>query len=108
MRLGGYGMVIVALLYCVYFTGGGTDQTPHGPGIYGFNWWFNTEKRTWPDEDTFQANGHWNGEVCCVIPSLRLVAAWKGTGASRDTFNQPMNDYLRILVSAVRLSEEQK
>lgn len=94
----------------VYFTGGGTDQTPRGPGIYGFNWWFNTEKRTWPDapEDTFQANGHWNGEVCCVIPSLKLVAVWKGTGASRDRFNQPMNGYLKILVSAVRLSKEQK
>ncbi len=87
----------------VYFTGGGTDQTPHGPGIYGFNWWFNTDRKVWPDapEDTFQANGHWNGEVCCIIPSLGIVATWQGSGASRDTFNQPMNDYLKILVSAV-------
>lgn len=87
----------------VYFTGGGTDQTSRGPGIYGFNWWFNTDKKTWPNApgDTFQANGHWNGEVCCVIPSLKLVATWKGSGAPRDTFNQPMNNYLRILMSAV-------
>ena len=100
----------------VHFTGGGTDQTSRGPGIYGFNWWFNTDRRTWPDapEDTFQANGHSNGEVCCVIPSLKIVATWKGSGAPRDTFSQPMNNYLRILVSAlanrsaVPLSGEQK
>jgi CubicO group peptidase (beta-lactamase class C family) len=86
-----------------YFTGGGTDQTSLGPGIYGFNWWFNTRKKVWPDapEDTFQANGHWNGEVCCVIPSLGIVATWQGSGTSTDTFNQPMNDYLKILVGSV-------
>ena len=74
----------------VYFSGGGTDQTPHGPGIYGFNWWFNTKKKVWPDapEDTFQANGHWNGEVCCIIPSLGIVAVWQdGRGNRNDTIN---------------------
>jgi CubicO group peptidase (beta-lactamase class C family) len=87
----------------IYFTGGGTDQTPLGPGVYGFNWWFNKGKKTWPDapEDTFQANGHWNGEVLTVIPSLGLVAAWRGSGTSPDTFNGPMNNALKILVSAV-------
>ena len=90
----------------IYFTGGGTDQTSLGPGIYGFNWWFNTRKKVWPDatEDTFQANGHWNGEVCCVIPSLGIVATWQGSGTSTDTFNQPMNDYLKILVDSVARS----
>ncbi|MCH7728842.1 MAG: serine hydrolase [Planctomycetes bacterium] len=68
-----------------YFTGGGTDQTPYGPGIYGFNWWFNAKvgisnKLTWPDAppDTFQANGHWRREVMTVIPSLKLVVAARG------------------------------
>ena len=90
----------------IYFTGGGTDQTSLGPGIYGFNWWFNTRKKVWPGatEDTFQANGHWNGEVCCVIPSLGIVATWQGSGTSTDTFNQPMNDYLKILVDSVARS----
>ncbi len=86
-----------------YFSGGGTDQTPHGPGIYGFNWWFNPNRKVWPDapEDTVQANGHWNGEVCSMLPGLGIVATWKGSGASRDKFNQPMNEYLKILVDAV-------
>lgn len=83
--------------------GGGADQTPLGPGIYGFNWWLNPGQQTWPDApaDTVQANGHWNGEVLTFMPSLGLVAAWRGDSTSTDTFNQPMNDILRELVEAV-------
>lgn len=65
--------------------GGGTDQNAHGPGIYGFNWWFNatvpdTGTLNWPDAptDTFQANGHSNEEVMVVIPSLNMVVAAMG------------------------------
>jgi len=34
--------------------GGGSNQTPFGPGIYGFNWWFNgkvgiSNNLHWPD-----------------------------------------------------------
>jgi CubicO group peptidase (beta-lactamase class C family) len=69
--------------------GGGSDQTPFGPGIYGFNWWFNATvgesgKRNWPDAppDTIQANGHWNQELMTIIPSLGLVAAARGNWGS--------------------------
>jgi CubicO group peptidase (beta-lactamase class C family) len=62
--------------------GGPTDQTPHGPGVYGFNWWFNASvelegPHVWPSlpADAFQANGHWNRHTVTVIPSLRMVVA---------------------------------
>jgi CubicO group peptidase (beta-lactamase class C family) len=82
---------------------GNTDQTASGPGVYGMNAWFNPGRQTWPSApaDTFQANGHWNGEVVTVIPSLRLVAAWVGTSANSDTFFSPMDDLLALLVDAV-------
>jgi CubicO group peptidase (beta-lactamase class C family) len=83
--------------------GGGADQTGLGPGIYGFNWWFNPGKQTWPDapEDTVQANGHWNGEVMTIIPSLGLVVAWRGIGTDPESFNAPMNAILAQLGNAV-------
>jgi hypothetical protein len=82
--------------------GGGADQTMLGPGVYGFNWWFNDDGALWPDAppDAFQANGHWNGEVLVVIPSLGIVAAWRGDGADPDAFAQPMNAILAELVAA--------
>ena len=95
----------------VYFTGGGTNQTPYGPGIYGFNWWFNakagsSKERTWPDApaDTFQANGHWNREVMTIIPSLKLVVAARGNWGSfrPGRANAGMNQNLKLLKEAVR------
>ena len=84
--------------------GGGTDQTPLGPGVYAFNWWLNPGKSTWPSapEDTIQANGHWNGEVMTVIPSLGLVAAWKGSNADANNFNGAMDQLLALLVAAAK------
>jgi CubicO group peptidase (beta-lactamase class C family) len=65
--------------------GGSTDQTPHGPGVYGFNWWFNAPvrpngPRVWPalPPDAFQANGMWNRDTVTVIPGLRMVIAVRG------------------------------
>ena len=65
--------------------GGGGDQSALGPGVYGFNWWFNeevpgTDRLLTPGlpRDTVQANGHWGKEVMIIIPSLRLVAAARG------------------------------
>lgn len=51
-----------------------------GPGIYGFNWWFNAKGRThpdvitWPDAppDTVMALGV-RGNCCAMIPSLNLL-----------------------------------
>jgi CubicO group peptidase (beta-lactamase class C family) len=91
--------------------GGGTNQTPYGPGIYGFNWWFNapdpaTSNLTWPDAptDTFQANGHWNQEVMTVIPSLNMVVAARGDWGSFEPGNASagMNQNLKLLADAVQ------
>ena len=75
--------------------GGGTDQSDIGPGVYGFNWWFNAELPGEPGtllmphlpRDAFQANGHWGKEVLLIVPSWRMVVAargdWGGTGLDR-------------------------
>lgn len=61
--------------------GGGSDHFARcGPGIYGFNWWFNAKGRqhpdhlTWPDAppDTFMSIGA-VGNNTAMIPSLGLV-----------------------------------
>lgn len=62
--------------------GGGSDQTAHGPGVYGLNLWFNervpgTRRRVWPSlpHDAYQANGLWNRHTVTVIPSWGMVVA---------------------------------
>jgi len=60
--------------------GGGSDQTKEGPGIYGFNWWFNDtgwphpEAPTWPDAppDTVMSVGA-RGNCAAIMPSLNLA-----------------------------------
>ena len=81
----------------------GIDRTALGPGIYGFNWWFNTNQQTWPDApaDTYQANGNWNKRVVTIIPSLNIVATWQGTGSRANSFNEPGNLLLKKLVDSV-------
>ncbi len=71
--------------------GGGSDQSALGPGVYGFNWWFNervpgTDKHLAPGlpRDTVQANGHWGSEVMVIIPSLRMVVAARGNWGGMD------------------------
>ncbi|MDZ4848167.1 MAG: serine hydrolase domain-containing protein [Pirellulaceae bacterium] len=90
--------------------GGGTDQTPHGPGGYGFNFWFNERagdngQRTWPSlpSDTYQANGMWNRDTVTVIPSLQMVVAVRG--AKLGTFepgkvDSDANQNLKLLVES--------
>ena len=84
--------------------GGGSDQTPYGPGIYGFNWWLNPDRVTWPDvpEDAVQANGHWGREVLTLIPSLSLVVACRGNNGSFEPGDPDsnMNQNLKLLVEA--------
>ena len=60
--------------------GGGANQSAFGPGLYGMNFWFNAHQDLWPSlpEDTFQANGHWNGEAVTVIPSMGMIIAGIG------------------------------
>jgi CubicO group peptidase (beta-lactamase class C family) len=93
--------------------GGGTNQTSHGPGIYGFGWWFNdvvpdSGNLAWPDApaDTIQANGHWGKEVLTIIPSLGMVVAARGNWGSFDPGNASagMNQNLKLLKEAVQTS----
>jgi len=91
--------------------GGETDQTRHGPGVYGFNFWFNERlpngQRLWPaaPADTYQANGMWNRDTVTVFPSLRMVVAIRGAdpgpfepGRSKGKYNQN----LKRLMDAVK------
>jgi len=75
--------------------GGPDDQLPWGPGHYGYNFWVNGSG-LWPDvpPDVFQANGHWGGEVCTVLPGLGIVAVGVGD------WGHPSTPALRLLVEA--------
>lgn len=93
--------------------GGGTNQTPHGPGVYGFNFWFNERtvsgERVWPaaPADTYQANGLWNRDTLTIIPSLGLVVASRGAQPGKFEPGQPDGTYnqnLRLIIEAVRPS----
>jgi CubicO group peptidase (beta-lactamase class C family) len=84
--------------------GGGSDQTELGPGVYGFNWWFNApldetdeSRRFMPHlpADAFQANGHWGRECMLIIPSLKIVVAARGNWDGTDLKNA------RLLMDAV-------
>ncbi len=93
--------------------GGGSDHfTKFGPGIYGFNWWFNQRSRlhaaaiTWPDAppDTCLSIGA-GGNFSVMIPSLGVIMA-----SSRGKWGQlaggdpaaPMNQHLKLLASAFK------
>ncbi len=92
--------------------GGGTNQTPHGPGVYGLNFWFNEPAgmdghRVWPalPPDTYQANGLWNRDTVTIIPSLGMVAAVRGAAMGAfEPGNQAgaANQALALLAQAVR------
>jgi CubicO group peptidase (beta-lactamase class C family) len=95
--------------------GGGADQRGHGPGVYGFNFWFNERlsngERVWPaaPADTFQANGHWNRNTVTMFPSLGMVVVMRGAhagefepGIARGRYNQN----LKRLMDAVQTSSD--
>ncbi len=89
--------------------GGGTDQTPQGPGVYGFNFWFNERlpdgQLVWPaaPPDTYQANGMWNRDTVTVIPSRHLVVVIRGghPGPFEPGAEGGFNENLRLLLTAV-------
>ena len=92
--------------------GGGSDQTPYGAGIYGFNWWFNATgalhptATSWPDAplDTFQANGHWGKEVVTVMPGLKVVMAYFNgatLGFTPGSSSSSTNQVLKLLKDSV-------
>lgn len=91
--------------------GGGTDQRRHGPGVYGFNFWFNERmpggERVWPaaPADTYQANGHWNRDTVTVFPRLGMVVAMRGADPGEFEPGKPKGKYnqnLKRLMDAVR------
>jgi CubicO group peptidase (beta-lactamase class C family) len=91
--------------------GGGTDQTKYGPGVYGFNFWFNepgtSGARVWPalPAGTYQANGMWNRDTVTIFPSLRMVVAVRGAkpgkfepGKAEGKYNENM----KLLMESVK------
>ena len=85
--------------------GGGSDHfSKCGPGIYGFNWWFNGKVRdqenrlTWPDapEELFMSVGA-RGNCAAMLPSQHaiLVAADANWGALDG--GKPQSRMSRIL-----------
>jgi hypothetical protein len=82
--------------------GGGTNQNFPGQRRYGYNWWFNPSRSTWPSApaDPIQARGHNNAESMFIIPSLDLVAAWRGINSSSANAFRDADRYLRLIVEA--------
>lgn len=93
--------------------GGGSDHfTKEGPGIYGFNWWFNDTGRlhpdtlTWPDgpADAVMAIGA-GGNCAVFVPSLRaaVICAKGRWGALKGGDPEaPMNQVLKLLSTSVK------
>ena len=94
------------------YGGGSSHFNDGGPGLYGFNWWFNAPvasaggRLTWPDApaDTFMSVGA--GGYCAVmIPSekLVLVAAAANWGELEPGHASAiMNQRIRLLLDATR------
>jgi CubicO group peptidase (beta-lactamase class C family) len=99
LRIGTYG-------------GGSNHFSKAGPGIYGFNWWFNARvggdplRIAWPDgpPDAFLSIGA-GGNCSAILPSLGVVlvaasANWgKHNPGDRDA---PTNRILAMLAAAAR------
>lgn len=91
--------------------GGHSDMADYGPGIYGFNWWFNStgrthpDVRTWPDApaDAVLTLGH-AGNSSAMLPGRRAVlvalkANWGQVEPGRR--DSQMNRVLKALDEAV-------
>ncbi len=97
--------------------GGGSDHfTKYGPGIYGFNWWFNDygrqhpQSRTWPDApaDIFLSIG-FGGNCAAIFPSEKalLVAAKANWGKIKGGDAQErMNRVLKQFSEAVHATND--
>ena len=68
--------------------GGTSDQSPHGPGHYGYTWWFNRPVTggalAWPSApaDVFQCNGctHMRAIFCSPLIFIALTEKTPGDG----------------------------
>lgn len=91
--------------------GGGVNQTPWGPGCYGFSFWFNGElahgQKVWPaaTSDAFQANGIWNRDTVTMYPSLKMVVvvsmARKPGAFQPGSPESAANQNMKLLMDAV-------
>jgi len=91
--------------------GGDSDHfTEYGPGIYGFNWWFNDYGRrhpdtlTWPDapRDTFMSIGA-GGNNTVIIPSMKLMlVSAKGDWGKLEpgSTDSKFNRHIKTLIAA--------
>lgn len=61
------------------------SSQPYHP-IYGLTWWLNYDGKLWQGTpgDAFAAMGY-NTNLCCVIPSLDMVAVRVGNGPTEST-----------------------
>lgn len=97
--------------------GGGSEHfTRFGPGVYGFNWWFNgpgdrhPENLTWPDApvDTYMSIGA-GGNNAAVIPSLGIVLVGAGADWADHRAGDPsskMNQALKLVGAAAGYKPE--
>jgi CubicO group peptidase (beta-lactamase class C family) len=92
------------------YGGGSAHFAHHGPGIYGFNWWFNRtgpshpEKPLWPGvpEDIYAAIGA-GGNFAAIFPAQNmLLISAKGDWGSHQTGETDTKtvQVLRMVVSA--------
>jgi len=97
--------------------GGGSEHfTRFGPGVYGFNWWFNgtgdrhRENLTWPDSppDTYMSIGA-GGNNAAIIPSLGIVLVGAGADWADHRAGDPaskMNQALKLVAAAAGYKPE--
>jgi CubicO group peptidase (beta-lactamase class C family) len=78
--------------------GGGNNQCFYGPGVYGFNWWFNgvapgSDQLVMPDAppDAVMAMGI-GGRFMVMVPSLRLIVAARGNWGDIEP-GEPLERY---------------
>lgn len=90
--------------------GGDSDHfTKYGPGIYGYNFWFNATGRdhpdrlTWPDapRDAFMTVGA-GGNSAAILPSLDMVIV----AAKADWGNPKPGDETSTMNQAMKLAAE--
>ena len=81
-----------------------------GPGVYGFNWWFNAtggkhpNVLAWPDapQDTVMSLGL-HGNCSAMIPSLNIVVVAADANWGDNTPGQadsPLNQHLKLIATA--------
>lgn len=97
------------------YGGGSNHFTKAGPGVYGFNWWFNrrtgeTTPFTWPDApaDTFMSLGI-RGNCSAMIPSLGVVCAAANANWGEIDPGNPhstMNERLKLLAEACQPNDQ--